>query len=498
MRIHYVCKLYRVNRKRNNRYYVFSLVFRPNPLTPDAPKYNTNAKPRLPFLKPKPSTGSAFCPVVSQSSVPYVTAERGVSLCSREEARRCPTPTELEQRSSNDPATAAAVRSPTRSFQNGTTRPLTTKGGRDFFTPKDSTTATDPGELEPTSADRSAVSSPAEISCHARRYEADATVRTCWGAENAAAVSRRPNDCPEFVGIERLPKFRGARGLITAAMEIAPDRPFTPIAVTGPIMKPTPWISLPVEDNDDDVARPESPLVAALKTAPERSYSPLPSFVYADELIPTPLPVDERMTTKTAAAVARARPVGNNPVRYVHGYNNNYKKTPAVESAQRPISAVSSITATVPVVVGTKPAYCPSPSVPDAAYGNPAESRTNQGRTSDIRAPPDANGWKSRSGHATPEHDAPPIRRRDVPSSTAQRSSVYASNVPAAIENRTSTRPRNAQIGGDTFLKRPSNNEDVPSPDETFSSSNNRKPNAVKLIRAIPFFSNSASLPSSP
>jgi len=90
-------------------------------------------------------------------------------------------------------------------------------------------------------------------------------------------------------------------------------------------------------------SRAESPMVAALKTAPERSYSPLPTFVDAREFIPKPLenPVekDHPMTMADALAIApdrsyklpesntSTRPIGNNPVRYMHGYN---KKSPVV------------------------------------------------------------------------------------------------------------------------------------------------------------------------
>lgn len=108
-------------------------------------------------------------------------------------------------------------------------------------------------------------------------------------------------------------------------------------SITEPIVKSNSAIVLAKED------RSESPFVAALKTAPERSYSPLPSFVDAREFCPKPTenPVEEEkpMTMADALAIApdrsyklpesniSTRPVGNNPVRYMHGYN---KKTPAV------------------------------------------------------------------------------------------------------------------------------------------------------------------------
>lgn len=88
----------------------------------------------------------------------------------------------------------------------------------------------------------------------------------------------------------------------------------------------------------------ESALLAALKTAPERSYSPLPTFVDANEFVPparatadddeerSPMTMADALTTapdrsyKLAESSAPARRVGNNPVKYVHGYNG--KKTP--------------------------------------------------------------------------------------------------------------------------------------------------------------------------
>lgn len=92
-----------------------------------------------------------------------------------------------------------------------------------------------------------------------------------------------------------------------------------------------------------DNTRVESPMIAALKTAPERSYSPLPTFVDAREFIPkppeNPVEKDHLMTMADALAIAptrsyklpessiSTRPIGNNPVRYMHGYN---KKSPVV------------------------------------------------------------------------------------------------------------------------------------------------------------------------
>lgn len=106
--------------------------------------------------------------------------------------------------------------------------------------------------------------------------------------------------------------------------------------------------------------RAESPLVVALTTAPNRSYSPLPSFVDASEFVPKPTePVEEQkpMTMADALTVAPdrsyklpeskipARPIGNNPVRYMHGYNKKEPVVPLLITRSliySPISAVDS------------------------------------------------------------------------------------------------------------------------------------------------------------
>jgi len=119
-------------------------------------------------------------------------------------------------------------------------------------------------------------------------------------------------------------------------LDIVQDQPISHTTVTEPKMKSKQPMVV-AEEN-----RSESPMLAALKTAPERSYSPLPTFVDASEFITNPIenPTEEEerpMTMTEALAIAPdrsykltesntlARQVGNNPVRYMHGYN---KKTP--------------------------------------------------------------------------------------------------------------------------------------------------------------------------
>lgn len=103
----------------------------------------------------------------------------------------------------------------------------------------------------------------------------------------------------------------------------------------------------------------ESPMVAALKTAPERSYSPLPTFVDAREFIPEPtkssVEEEKPMTMADALAIAPersyklpesntlTRPVGNNPVRYMHGYNKNTPVVPLLMTRSLIYSPVSSV-----------------------------------------------------------------------------------------------------------------------------------------------------------
>jgi len=119
--------------------------------------------------------------------------------------------------------------------------------------------------------------------------------------------------------------------------DIVQDQQNSRISISEPIIISKQSLVVTEENRSD------SPMLAALKTAPERSYSPLPTFVDASEFITNPVenPIEEEkpMTMTEALAIAPersykltesntpARHVGNNPVRYMHGYN---KKAPVV------------------------------------------------------------------------------------------------------------------------------------------------------------------------
>lgn len=173
---------------------------------------------------------------------------------------------------------------------------------------------------------------------HEINFESDSKYVTISDIHQVeSTISQSTVECFEVTEVTE-PNYDKCENSITKTYDdTLQDRSKTPIAVTEPIIKQ----KLPIAINEQD--RAESPLVAALKTAPERSYSPLPSFVDASEFIPkqTENPVEEEkpMTMADALAIApdrsyklpefktQTRPVGNNPVRYMHGYN---KKTPAV------------------------------------------------------------------------------------------------------------------------------------------------------------------------
>lgn len=328
------------------------MVFRFNLLTLE-PRYNTNSKPRLPFLKPKPSTGSAFCPVISKS-VSY-DSEKRPSLCSQEVYR---TMTEIKH-SLNDSIADQLLLESTKKERPQS--PVPDDKGQDF------TSADVPHEVRsllPQTNNMKAISPnqlvifPPEIPSLYCTYSKSSTpepkkiimaveptpvftstFNTNYQTKNV--ISRCSDEHTEVTELKYLPKFHGIKGQISEAMEIAPDRPFTPVAVTEPIIKPSPWISLPIENEN----RPESPLVAALKTAPEKSYSPLPTFTYASELLPTPLEdsakevkipvVPQNFNFKSSETKTSTRHIGNNPVRYMHGYNNRSFATASVINSQK-------------------------------------------------------------------------------------------------------------------------------------------------------------------
>lgn len=167
------------------------------------------------------------------------------------------------------------------------------------------------------------------------------------------APERSYSPLPTYVDdTEFLPKpiKRGIQPMTMASvLAIAPERSYSPL----------PTFVEASELFPKQIKPPLEPirLADALAVAPERSYSPLPTFVDASELIPKQTePPIESMTMAEALAIASdrsyklpesniKRPVGNNPVRYMHGYN---KKTPVEPLLMKrsliytPISAVDS------------------------------------------------------------------------------------------------------------------------------------------------------------
>jgi len=150
-----------------------------------------------------------------------------------------------------------------------------------------------------------------------------------------STISRSTVECLEVVESKFVQNVDEHCSSKPEILDITQDQLISHTTVTEPKMKSKQSIVV-AEEN-----RSESPMLTALKTAPERSYSPLPTLVDASEFITKPIenPTEEDrpMTMTEALAIApdrsykltesttSSRHVGNNPVRYMHGYN---KKTP--------------------------------------------------------------------------------------------------------------------------------------------------------------------------
>lgn len=332
----------------------------------------------------------------------------------------------------------------------------------------------------------------------------------------------------ECVDFKYLPKFHGIKGPISMAMEIAPDRPFTPVNVTEPIIKSTPWISLPSENED----RPESPFVAALKTAPERSYSPLPTFVYASELEPTqrvdPTRESKKPISKTEtfeinqnfnfrpSELKTSRPIGNNPVRYMHGYNN---KTPNI-----PIQNNQSYSQSVPAIntqkeqiasLGFKPISLSNDKSLITGPYEPVESKSNYNETfiTHVGNFEKSNKCFSEYSSSTSNHNVTlntSKNQHNLPNiqhlSVSNCKPTHSRSIGPGIKNKVTTFTPTSLNSDVPFLKKQSNGHNISQSLEnkftsTVGSSYDHKsnnPKAVKLMKAVPFFSNSTSIPSSP
>lgn len=152
-----------------------------------------------------------------------------------------------------------------------------------------------------------------------------------------STISRSTVECLEVFESNCIQNFDERDSSKSKTFDTLQGQPVSHTTITEHIVK-LKHPSIVTEEN-----RSESPMLSALKTAPERSYSPLPTFVDASEFVTKPIenPADEEkpMTMTEALSIAPdrsykltesntlSRNVGNNPVRYMHGYN---KKTPAV------------------------------------------------------------------------------------------------------------------------------------------------------------------------
>lgn len=507
-------------------------MFRLNLLTSDEPKYKTNSLPRLPFLKPKLLIGSAFCPVVSKT-VSYDSGKRA-SICSQEV---CRTMTELKHSLNDSIADQLLIESTKKGRPHS---PVPDDKGQDF------TSAETPHEVKSLMSQNNNVRGispnqlitfPPEMPSQYRTYSKphtpepknktivmDGPVTTTAFKKKSQPenISRYPDEYSEHAELNCLPKFRGLKGPISIAMEVAPDRPFTPVAFTEPIIKPAPWISLPTENEN----RPESPLVVALQTAPERSYSPLPTFMYASDVLPPPIVDPANEVNKTVSNFQdinvgssntknSTRPIGNNPVRYMHGYNNKTseillqinKELPQqiqnINSQKGPITSLGLISSQF------------SSDKLSGPYA-PIESKSNYNETFITRVPNFEeqkqffNEYKcTTSNQNMPLSHSQYQQNITKPTQSSASNNLSTSNrsMGPGIKNKVSTFTPNTLINDTSFLNQSSNshykvvpnidNKSASTVDSSFKYKSNH-PSTIKLCKAIPFFSNNTSSPSAP
>lgn len=169
-----------------------------------------------------------------------------------------------------------------------------------------------------------------------------------------SSISQSAVECLEIVEQNYTEKSEEHEDSRAETTFIDKKKPITHITITEPLVESK--LSMPVSKEN----RVESPMVIALKTAPERSYSPLPTFVDASEFFPEQVdPVEEEkpMTMADALSIApdrsyklpesniSKRQIGNNPVRYMHGYNRKPSVAPLLMTRTliySPASAVDS------------------------------------------------------------------------------------------------------------------------------------------------------------
>lgn len=319
--------------------------------TKDESKNSVNSQPRLPFLKPKPSTGSAFCPVTSKPST--TVSSNCSTLCAQEVCRSL---NQCKQTLSASISTQMLIESCLEERPQSPVQKYTDLENaiaevpheiRSLLPPKNNVRAISPTHLvvfppeippEYRAYMRSKTSTPQPHNEINFETESQCLIESSVH-QVESTISKTTVECLEVVEPTNYNKKSDEHEDYKPELsDTIHDKPNTQISTTELQIKPK--VLIPVATEED---RSESPLVAALKTAPERSYSPLPTFVNASEFIqkPTENPADEEkpMTMADALAIAPersynlpesktlTRAVGNNPVRYMHGYN---KKMPVV------------------------------------------------------------------------------------------------------------------------------------------------------------------------
>lgn len=335
--------------------------------TKDESKNSVNSQPRLPFLKPKPSTGSAFCSVTSKPST--TISSNCSTLCTQEV---CRSANQCKQTLSASISTQMLVescikeqpQSPIQNYiglENATAE--VPHEVRSLLPPKNNVRAISPTHLVVFPPEI-----PPEYRAHIRSKTSTPqphneinfeTESQCLTEPNVhqveSTISKSTVECLEVIEpINYNQKSHEHKDFKSELSDSAQDKPVTNIFTTEYQIKPK--VLIPTATEED---RSESPLVAALKTAPERSYSPLPTFVDASEFIPklTENPAEEKkpMTMADALAIApersynlpesktQTRAIGNNPVRYMHGYNKKMPVAPLLMTRSLIYSPVSAI-----------------------------------------------------------------------------------------------------------------------------------------------------------
>ncbi|XP_025201603.1 uncharacterized protein LOC112599084 isoform X2 [Melanaphis sacchari] len=507
-----------------------------NQIQTDEPKYKTNSLPRLPFLKPKQLIGSAFCPVVSKT-VSYDSGKRA-SICSQEV---CRTMTEFKHSLNDSIADQLLIESTKKGRPHS---PIPDDKGQDFTSAE---APHDVRSLLPQNNDIRAISPnqlitfppeiPSKYCTYSKQHIPELKNKTSvmnepvltnafkTKSQSENIISRYPDEYSEHAELNSLPKFHGLKGPISMAMEIAPDRPFTPTALTESIIKPAPWVSLPVENEN----RSESPLLAALKIAPERSYSPLPTFLYASELLPTPIVDPNNEANKTISNFQTKNinsestieknsirpPIGNNPVRYMHGYNNKTSEILLQKNKQLP-QQIQNVNLKNGPITDLKSSQISFDKLSISGPYEPIKSKSNYNQTFITQVSnfeehkknlPECKFTTPNKNTVLNQSQYQKNIKKPPQTSVSENLSTSNRSMGPGIKNKVSTFTSNTLISDTSFLNQSSNNHHkvIPNTNTKFTSTIDKSlklksdhPSSVKLCKAIPFFSNTTSTSSSP